>query len=76
MPFYLEMSKNISQQRDIYEKVIFPFLEIFYGLTKYIYNKELSILENSIWVESALKIYVEVIDKFIYSLLNKTLVID
>ena len=23
MPFYLEMSKNITQQRDIYDKVIF-----------------------------------------------------
>ena len=33
MPFYLEMSKNITQQRDIYDKVIFRFLQIFYGLT-------------------------------------------
>ena len=33
MPFYLEMSKNITQQRDIYDTVIFRFLQIFYGLT-------------------------------------------
>ena len=33
MPFYLEMSKNITQQRDIYDTVIFQFLQIFYGLT-------------------------------------------
>ena len=36
MPFYLEMSKNITQQRDIYDKVIFRFLQIFYGCM-YIY---------------------------------------
>ena len=34
MPFYLEMSKNITQQRDIYDTVIFRFLQIFYGLLK------------------------------------------
>ena len=33
MPFYLQMSKNITQQRDIYDTVIFRFLQIFYGLT-------------------------------------------
>ena len=33
MPFYLEISKNTTQQRDIYDKVIFIFLQIFYGLT-------------------------------------------
>ena len=33
MPFYLEMSKNTTQQRDIYGVVIFRFLQIFYGLT-------------------------------------------
>ena len=33
MPFYLEMSKNTTQQRDIYDRVIFQFLQIFYGLT-------------------------------------------
>ena len=37
MPFYLEMSKNITQQRDLYfvsyYTVIFRFLQIFYGLT-------------------------------------------
>ena len=33
MPFYLEMSKNITQRRDIYDTVIFRFLQIFYGLT-------------------------------------------
>ena len=32
MPFYPEMSKNITQQRDIYDKVIFRLLQIFYGL--------------------------------------------
>ena len=26
MPFYLEMSKNITQQRDIYDTFIFRFL--------------------------------------------------
>ena len=34
MPFYLQMSKNITQQRDIYDTVIFRFLQIFYGLTE------------------------------------------
>ena len=33
MPFYLEMLKNTTQQRDIYDIVIFRFLQIFYGLT-------------------------------------------
>ena len=33
MPFYLQMSKNITQQRDIYDTIIFRFLQIFYGLT-------------------------------------------
>ena len=33
MPFYLEMSKNTTQQRDINVIVIFRFLQIFYGLT-------------------------------------------
>ena len=33
MPFYLEMSKNTTQQRHIYDRVIFRFLQIFYGLT-------------------------------------------
>ena len=33
MPFDLEMSKNTTQQRDIYDIVIFRFLQIFYGLT-------------------------------------------
>ena len=33
MPFYLEMSKNTTQQRDIYDIVIFRCLQIFYGLT-------------------------------------------
>ena len=32
MPFYLEISKNTTQQRDIYDMVIFRFLQIFYGL--------------------------------------------
>ena len=32
MPFYIQMSKNITQQRNIYDTVIFPFpfLKIFY----------------------------------------------
>ena len=30
MPFYLQMSKNKTQQRDIYDTVIFRFLQIFY----------------------------------------------
>ena len=33
MPFYLEMSKNTTQQRDIYDIVIFRVLQICYGLT-------------------------------------------
>ena len=33
MPFYVEMSKNTTQQRDIYDIVMFQFLQIFYGLT-------------------------------------------
>ena len=33
MPFYHEMSKNTTQQRDSYDIVIFRFLQIFYGLT-------------------------------------------
>ena len=33
MPFDLGMSKNTTQQRDIYDIVIFQFLQIFYGLT-------------------------------------------
>ena len=33
MPFYLEMSKNATEQRDIHDIVLFRFLQIFYGLT-------------------------------------------
>ena len=33
MPFYLQMSRNIADQRDIYDAVIFRFLQTFYGLT-------------------------------------------
>ena len=33
MDFCLKMSKNTTQQRDIYDIVIFRFLKIFYGLT-------------------------------------------
>ena len=29
MPFYLQMSKNITQQPDIYDTVIFRFLQIY-----------------------------------------------
>ena len=57
MPFYLEMSKNITQQGDIYDTVIFRFLQIFYGLKmtihfyfpikfKYITRRQLTELEN------------------------------
>ena len=39
MPFYLEMSKNITKQRDIYDTVIFRF--IFQLYFSYIYiNKK------------------------------------
>ena len=34
MPFYLEMSKNITQQRDIYDTVIFRFLQILLQICK------------------------------------------
>ena len=34
MPFHLQMSKNITQQRDIYDTVIFRLLKIFYGLSR------------------------------------------
>ena len=34
MPFYLQMSKSITQQRDIYDTVIFRFLQMFYGLRR------------------------------------------
>ena len=54
MHFYLQMSKNITQQRDIYYTVILRFLQIFYGLSidrsltllvmlLYQYDKQLSI---------------------------------
>ena len=33
MPFYLEMSKNATEQQDIHDIVILGFLQIFYGLT-------------------------------------------
>ena len=33
MLFYLEMPKNITKQRDIYDAVIFRFLQICCGLT-------------------------------------------
>ena len=36
MPFYLEMSKNITQQRDIYDIVIFRFLFRFLYLSIFI----------------------------------------
>ena len=29
MPFYLQMPKNVTQHRDIYETVIFRLLQIF-----------------------------------------------
>ena len=38
MPFYLEMSKNTTKQRDIYDTVIFRFLQIYiHILYSYIY---------------------------------------
>ena len=33
VPFYLQMSENITQQRDISDTVIFRFLQIFYRLS-------------------------------------------
>ena len=45
MPFYLEMLKNITQQRDIYDTVIFRFLQIFY-----IYNRNLSYIITFIYI--------------------------
>ena len=33
MPFYLQMSKYITQRQDIQDTVIFRFLKIFYRLT-------------------------------------------
>ena len=36
MPFYLEMSKNITQQRAIYDIVIFRFLFRFLYLSIFI----------------------------------------
>ena len=41
MPFYLEMSKNTTQQRDIYGIVTFRFLQIFYRLTMKLKVKKL-----------------------------------
>ena len=43
MPFYLEMSKNVTQQRDIYDTVIFRFLQIFYGLKKIWKNRNITV---------------------------------
>ena len=37
MPFYIQMSKNITQQRDNYDAVILRFLQIFYGLKYMLY---------------------------------------
>ena len=47
MPFYLQMSKNLTQQRDIYDTVIFRFLQIFYGLKIYIYFKNIAFKKNT-----------------------------
>ena len=52
MPFYLEMSKNITKQRDIYDTVIFRFLQIFYGQI-YIYIQ----IYQSIYLSIYLSIY-------------------
>ena len=54
MPFYLEMSKNITKQRDIYDTVIFRFLQIFYGLYVFIQSSPnlkvfLSQVENKLF---------------------------
>ena len=49
MSFYLQMSKNITEQRDIYETVIFRFLQIFYTfrfiISPYIYICKISMFE-------------------------------
>ena len=34
MPFYPKMSKNTTQQRDIYDIFIIRFLQILYRLTR------------------------------------------
>ena len=34
MPFYLEMSKNTTQQRDIYDIVIFIYITIYIYMYK------------------------------------------
>ena len=54
MPFYLEMSKNITKQRDIYDTVIFRFLQIFYELYVFIQSSPnlkvfLSQVENELF---------------------------
>ena len=33
MPFYLEMSKNATEQQHIHDIIIYRILQIFYGLT-------------------------------------------
>ena len=36
MPFYLEMSKNVTQQQDIYDTVMFRFLQIFFVRRRFV----------------------------------------
>ena len=37
MPFYLEMSKNITKQRDIYETFIYIYIYIYVYVYVYVY---------------------------------------
>ena len=54
MPFYLQMSKNITQQRDIYDTVIFQFLQIFYGQSVYI----LYVYLNKLYILKYVRMYI------------------
>ena len=60
MPFYLQMSKNITQQRDIYDTVIFQFLQIFYGQSVYILYVYLNKLYILKYVRMYIYIYINV----------------
>ena len=50
------MSKNITQQRDIYDTVIFRFLQILYMIYIYIYiDQNLKIKRKVKWVVQFVK---------------------
>ena len=63
MPFYLQMSKNITQQRDIYDTVIFQFLQIFYGQSVYI----LYVYLNKLYILKYVRMYIYI---YIYIYIN------